>query len=244
MNDLTKITVQTLPNGYSLNIGETEKHMYFNEVDLLAGFMAHVGAGETKDLEKGSVMSAVMSVMMGEAYADAVSTLKQRVGLLTIQYNNIIEQMDKSVDYANQAEKTIIGMLQRIATVEDALKGTEKDYNTTKREASALNMQLQNIQQRMEQVDASLTNLSANMKMVSDAFTEHKSKKKKPADNETDDRASNSKDGEEKPKGGAKKGGRAKADAMVQKIADQQAAEQASEAAEIEQRAQDNPNIK
>ena len=41
------ISVKTVPNGYVLKVGDAEDFLYFNEIDLLAGFMARVGALST-----------------------------------------------------------------------------------------------------------------------------------------------------------------------------------------------------
>ena len=81
------LSLQTVPYGYVLKV-EDQEFMYFNEVDLLAGFLSHVGMGETSPMEKGTILSSLFTAMMGDAYADAVTTLKQRVGLLTSQYNS------------------------------------------------------------------------------------------------------------------------------------------------------------
>ena len=47
---MKRITVQTLPNGYSLNFdGDRQNgYMYFNENDLLKGFMIHIGLNMTE----------------------------------------------------------------------------------------------------------------------------------------------------------------------------------------------------
>ena len=84
--NLMKISLRTVSNGYTLTVDESE-FMYFNEVDLLAGFMAHVGLSETGYMDKGAILNTLFSAMMGSAYADSVTTLKQRVGLLSSQYD-------------------------------------------------------------------------------------------------------------------------------------------------------------
>ena len=43
--EFIQINVKTLPNGYALTVGECS-YMYYNENDLLDGFMYHVGLGE------------------------------------------------------------------------------------------------------------------------------------------------------------------------------------------------------
>ena len=51
VKELRKITVKTLPNGYSLSIG-TENYMYTDEKGLLEGVMFHLGLGEKSYIDK------------------------------------------------------------------------------------------------------------------------------------------------------------------------------------------------
>lgn len=131
--DAMQITVQTHPNGYGLTVNGNE-FMYFNEVDLLAGFMAHVGLGETQNMERGTILSSLMSAMLGDAYANCVSLLKQRVGLLTSQINGSIERMDRAVNFVNDTEAVVKGFQRRLDNIGFQLKATEADYEINKKE--------------------------------------------------------------------------------------------------------------
>ena len=98
-----KITVATLPNGYALNY-DGQEFMYFNEVDLLAGFMARVGSGKTEDMEKGDILNALFDVMLGEKYARDITKLTTTVERLERKWSDRIEKVER--EYARVKEKT------------------------------------------------------------------------------------------------------------------------------------------
>lgn len=148
----TMISLQTVTNGYTLNVDGNE-FMYYTEIDLLAGFLAHVGIGETTPMEKGTILSSLFSSMLGGAYADAVTTLKQRVALLTSQYTTTIDRMDKAIDYVTQAEKQIEGMTNRIKALEDSLKATDMTNATTKKSVNEANTRMTMIMGKVAELD-------------------------------------------------------------------------------------------
>lgn len=227
--NLTKISLRTVPNGYTLTVNDTEC-MYFNEIDLIAGFLAHVGFQESKNLEKGTILSMLFSAMMGQEYADNVTVLKQRVGLLTSQYQATIDRMDKAIEYVTQAEKTISGLMNRLGKIETALKGTEQDHAQNKKVVDDTAKKLADIDAKANKVMDSLANSATILKAMEEAGDAAKGKsngKKKDEEPDKSETAAKS-DGEPKKKG---RGGRNKAaDAAV--------------AAEIEKKAKANPNIK
>ena len=226
-----KIEVHTLPNGYSLDVDGTG-YMYYNEIDLIAGFMAHVGLSETNYMDRGSIMSALMSAMIGDAYSDAVTTLKQRVGLLTTQYTTTIERMDKAIDYVTQAEKQIDSMLGRVKALEEQVKGTEQIHIDNKKIVEDTKLKLASIEKKADKVMDSLANSATIMRAMEEA---NDAIQKKANEGQTEPDKSRDADGkfaepaaDNKRKG---KGGRNKAaDAKIVK--------------EIEKKAKENPNVK
>lgn len=146
------ISLQTVTNGYTLSVDGNE-FMYYTEIDLLAGFLAHVGIGETTPMEKGTILSSLFSAMLGGAYADAVTTLKQRVALLTSQYTTTIDRMDKAIDYVTQAEKQIESMTNRIKALEDSLKATDMTNATTKKSVNEANTRMTMIMGKVAELD-------------------------------------------------------------------------------------------
>jgi chromosome segregation ATPase len=126
MKEFTEISVKTMPNGYSLKVGKND-FFYFSEVELLAGFMSHVGLRETKEIERGSLMSGLLAAMLGESYSNSVEVLKQRVQQLATEYLTTTERMDKAVKFVNASEQMINGMNRRIESADIALKNAEKE---------------------------------------------------------------------------------------------------------------------
>jgi cysteinyl-tRNA synthetase len=226
-----KIEVHTLPNGYSLDVDGTG-YMYYNEIDLIAGFMAHVGLSETNYMDRGSIMSALMSAMIGDAYSDAVTTLKQRVGLLTTQYTTTIERMDKAIDYVTQAEKQIDSILGSVKSLEEQIKGTEQIHIDNKKIVEDTKAKLASIEKKADKVMDSLANSATilrAMEEANDAIQQKTNEGQKEPDKSGDADgkfAEPAADNKRKGKGGRNKA----ADAKIVK--------------EIEKKAKENPNIK
>lgn len=199
------LSLQTVPNGYVLKV-EDQEFMYFNEVDLLAGFLSHVGMGETSPMEKGTILSSLFTAMMGNAYADAVTTLKQRVGLLTTQYTTTISRMDDAIDYVTNAEKQIEGLGKRIKATDESMKATELLHANNKKEVGATNTRLTMIETRVDELSKradevfnKLTNILTAQQAIEDA---KKSKKDKNAEEgEYQPSKSGESAGEDKKKG-------------------------------------------
>lgn len=213
-----QLSLQTLPNGYGFTVNGVG-YMYFNLVDLLAGFLTHVGLEDTASMERGTILSTLFSAMMGNAYADAVTTLKQRVGLLTNQYNTTIERMDKAIEYVTQAEKTISGFINRLDTIELQTKGTEMTNAKTKKAVDEVKEKLAEIEKQAIGIAATLSNSDAITKAIE--FMKKQAPGAQPAK-------------EEKPAKEVKQKGNGKRN----KAADERIMNA------IEKKAKDNPNIK
>lgn len=167
--DSMQIKVQTLPNGYALTVNG-EEFMYFDPVTLLAGFMAHVGLGNSREMEKGSILSVLMSAMMGTAYSDAVETLKQRVAMLSGRYESMIERMDDAVKYVNSAHTQIETMRKTLEQQQNELLGYQQEFLKTKQNNEEM-------QKRQETVMDMISNSSTLLK----AFNETAAQKNKKA---------------------------------------------------------------
>lgn len=225
----TKLALETVPNGYALRVDEQE-FMYFNKIDLLAGFLAHVGMEETNSMDKGTVLSTLFSAMMGEAYTDAVTTIKQRVALLAGQYTTTIENMDKAIDYVTQSEKQINGMMHRLKVIEDSIKATDALYAANKKEVADTSSNIVVIETRLEelskQADAvfdKLTNILNVQQTIEEAKKDEKPKK---AEKKSDEKSVKN----EKPAEKIKKSSRQIRDEKIM--------------AAIEEKAKKNKNIK
>ena len=241
--ELKQIMLKTVPNGYALSVDGTEC-MYFNEVDMLAGFLAHVGLCESGNMDRGTILSALFSAMMGEAYADQVTTLKQRVGLLTSQYNTTIERMDKAIEYVTQAEKTISGLVNRIEQIEIQLKATEADHAKNKKVVDETSTKLADIQRRSEQTLNSLANTATILKGLEESAESAKGNKTSKKEDAGDE------DGNQPSKSKGKKAAKdkdAECDGSTEKVKGKSSGRKRNDEAilnAIKAQAEKNPNIK
>ena len=224
------IAIKTVQNGYCLTVG-SEEFMYFNETDLLAGFMSHVGLQESQALERGTLLSNLFSAMMGEAYADAVSTLKMRVGLLTSKYESTLEQMDKSIAYVNQAEKTVSGFKTTIEELAYTIKAVSSEYKETSEALAEAKKRLDDMAKKSERVMSQLTNSATIMKAIDETGKKMAQQKAAEAPSEAAEAVSGV-EPDNDPAEGAKPKRRTRKD------------NDAAVLMEIEKQAMDNPNIK
>lgn len=133
MKDLKKITIQTVPNGYSLTI-DTSSFLYFNELDLLAGFMAHLGTEDTKAMERGNLLSTVFSLMMGEEYTKSVENLKTKIDMLTKQSDDAMKQLSIKLKKANEILTEFDSVKQSLSELTEQNKETKKLFDDAKKD--------------------------------------------------------------------------------------------------------------
>lgn len=102
MKHLKQISLQTVPNGYAFSY-DGHEFLYFNEVDLLAGMMVRIGSGETKEMEKGTILNSLFDMMLGEKYAKDVSKLNDTVNRLAETYSSRIAKLTEQINILNDA---------------------------------------------------------------------------------------------------------------------------------------------
>ena len=124
---LKQITVQTLPNGYALNFDGNE-FMYFNEVDLLAGFLARVGSGQTKEMEKGDILNALFDIMLGQKYAQDVTKLNDVVMRLEAKYSERLTKLEKEIKVIDEAIEKHATMKKQLELVTKMTKEMQEGY--------------------------------------------------------------------------------------------------------------------
>lgn len=133
MKDLKKIAIQTVPNGYNLTIGTTDFH-YFNELDLLAGFIAHLGSEDTRELQRGNLLSTAFSLMLGEEYTKSVDNLKAKVDMCTKQSDEAMKKLQEKIKKANELLEKSDKIEERIKELSDRITETSKQFGEAKEE--------------------------------------------------------------------------------------------------------------
>ena len=152
--NLTKIEVVTLPNGYSLNIDGSE-HMYFNEIDLLAGFMSRIGSGESRDMEKGEILNTLFAVMLGERYTSDVTKLKKTVESLNETYCERLDTLCKQTKSVETSIEVHNQLRQKISETSELVEQMEKKYSEAKRPYDDFNKRIMNLELHITKLENS-----------------------------------------------------------------------------------------
>ena len=122
-----KIVVMTHPNGYSLNI-EGEEFMYYNELDLLLGFLAHIGTGNTNDMEKSDLLNALFNAMLGQKYTQDVDKLKMTVNRLEARYTDVTAKLQRELEKVKEANERYEKLLKSIEYLTELVNEMQKGY--------------------------------------------------------------------------------------------------------------------
>jgi len=184
--NLQKIKVSTLPNGYALTV-EDQEYMYFNEIDLLAGFMGHVGMREVDYADRGTILSSLMSAMLGETFTNAVATLKQRVSLLSGKYETTMAKMDDAIVYVNNAQNQIERLEKDIKNLQDGFREALNENNKLKSDTASAFTMINEIQKKCDKAQNELVNIVTVMKSKGEACEGHEPGKSGDADEKSAD---------------------------------------------------------
>lgn len=79
------------PNSYELVVNGNS-FLYFTEADFLLGVIAHVGLHEFSPVNKNTVLTTILNMIMGKEYAEHVDNLKHCIKDMS---HNITELDDK-----------------------------------------------------------------------------------------------------------------------------------------------------
>ena len=106
-NNLRKITIQTLPNGYSLSVDGLHPggFLYYNEMELLAGFITHVGLHEDNPMESTKMLRIMFQTIIGQEYVEAADNMMQTVAKLTKRCQEIEKKLRELQAEANAIKK-------------------------------------------------------------------------------------------------------------------------------------------
>lgn len=139
---MKRITVQTLPNGYSLNFdGDRQKgYMYFNVDDLLKGFMIHIGLKMTEQLSMENIDDFLVAVMNWNETGKCIKEMRRmEEEFNTARHNRnsiarqMVEERSKHLDLVNgikdlmaklkdYPDKDIVNSLQKLIASRKAMK--------------------------------------------------------------------------------------------------------------------------
>lgn len=116
------------PNSYELVI-DGEEFLYFNEMDLMAGFIARIGSGNTKTMEKATLLNTLFNVMLGEEYAKKMDQLKNTVDRLESRYSERILKLEREIAKVTAAIEKHDKLVKSIETIDEMTTKMMKGYD-------------------------------------------------------------------------------------------------------------------
>lgn len=125
-SNLQKVSVSTLPNGYSLKV-DGHEYMYFNMMDLLAGFMVHIGLQEADYMDKGNILTMLFQTMIGQEWEKNITAMRNRI-------KDMEERLNKTLSHLEATANTGDRMEPRINELNDAIKKLQDDIDKQKAE--------------------------------------------------------------------------------------------------------------
>ena len=143
-NKLRKITIQTLPNGYSLDVEGLHPggFMYHNEMELLIGFITRIGFHESEPLESTQMLRIMFQTIIGQEYSEVADSMMQSIKDLEkrcIEVEKNFRELQAEINTAKKAsepqetkhkkykkKKAEIGSLETNDEAEAKLKEIEK----------------------------------------------------------------------------------------------------------------------
>ena len=114
---LPHISVQTLPNGYSLTIeGHKHEYMYFSPEKLLEGVMVHVGLKMTEELSTDTIKSFIESALEWnnqKAIRKELQKAQREMDRVNSKYravaNRLIKERHRMLRLCNLAKACVTG---------------------------------------------------------------------------------------------------------------------------------------
>ena len=125
--ELIDINVHKLPNGYSLTVG-TQEYMYHNPMDLLAGFMVHVGLQQTEYMEKGNILTMLFQLLVGEQWEDNVNAMYGKINDMDSKVSYTLRRLENTAKIGDRLEPRINEMDETISTLTESV-AKQKDIN-------------------------------------------------------------------------------------------------------------------
>lgn len=160
-----KITVATLPNGYSLDV-DGEGFMYFNELDLLAGFMARVGSASAKDMEKNELLNALFNMMLGQKYQNDVDRLKQTVNRLEARYTDVTTKLGRELDKVKEANEKHEKLMKRIADLTKLVDEMQQGYQEACKPYEEYNKRINTLESKTTAMETHFNAATAESQML------------------------------------------------------------------------------
>ena len=124
-SELQKISVKTLPNGYELK-ANGQDYMYFNPMDLLAGFMVHVGLQETDFMEKGNILTILFQTMIGQEWEKNIQSMRNRIKDMEDKVGRTLSRLEQTAATGDRLEPKIEELNEAVKELDASIQKQKK----------------------------------------------------------------------------------------------------------------------
>ena len=127
-SNLQKVSVSTLPNGYSLKV-DGHEYMYFNMMDLLAGFMVHIGLQDTDYMDKGNILTMLFQTMIGQEWEKNITAMRSRIKDMEEKLNKTLSHLEQTANTGDRMEPKIEDLNEAVKKLEASIQKQKTDNN-------------------------------------------------------------------------------------------------------------------
>lgn len=121
-----QIKVSTLPNGYALTI-DGQEYMYFNQMDLLAGFMVHIGLHEAQYMENGNILTMLFQTMVGQEWEKNITSMRSRIKDMEDNLGRTIAHLEQTAKVGDRLEPRINELNETIRSLNENIENQKAE---------------------------------------------------------------------------------------------------------------------
>ena len=177
-SELQKISVKTLPNGYELKANGHE-YMYFNIMDLLAGFMVHVGLQDTDYMEKGNILTMLFQTMIGQEWEKNIAAMRNRIKDMEDKVGRTLSHLEQTAATGDRLEPKIEDLNEQVKKLQNSIEKQKTDNNralmdvressqTAIKTAKEFHMETKALKEVVEKVKKAAEDVKAMKQMAED----------------------------------------------------------------------------
>lgn len=166
-----KIKIETLPNGYSLEV-EGKGYMYFNERELLTGILVHLGLHEKEPMTDEELLTVLFDAMLGTEHTKKLAKIRSDISKLESDYRIRVELLDKTYKRVKDYEDMADGLHDRLGKVRQEVRDLEADFKAGKpmaqeilKSISSLNTMTYKLKEEMKETRALIRELKGIQKV-------------------------------------------------------------------------------
>ena len=176
---LPKISVSTLPNGYSLKI-DGQDYLYFNMMELLAGFMVHVGLQDTDYMDKGNILTMLFQTMIGQEWEKNITSMRSRIKDMEDNLGRTIAHLEQTAKVGDRLEPRINELNETIRSLNENIENQKAenrkalmDVRETSQTAKSTSAEFKKETKTMKEYISKLKKASDDIKNMKEQADKH-----------------------------------------------------------------------